>query len=82
MLMLCIFLYQSSIGPTTWVYTSEVLPPKGVGVATTWNWGLTMMLSKVSPIIFSTAIGPGGLFLIFSGMTFIVRLFPRGKTLK
>ena len=63
--------YQGSIGPATWIYTSEVLPPKGVGIVTTWNWGLTAIVAIVSPIVFESPIGPGGLFSIFAAFTFI-----------
>jgi hypothetical protein len=70
--MICIFLYQTSIGPTAWVYTSEVLPPKGVGLKTMWNWGLTSLIAKMCPLLFATALGPGGVFVIFSGCTFVV----------
>jgi len=70
--MVCIFLYSLSIGPTTWVYTSEVLPPKGVGLATTVNWLMTYMIAQVCPILFASPLQSGGVFLIFSGSTFFV----------
>ncbi len=70
--MMCVFLYSLSLGPTTWVYTSEILPPKGVGMATTVNWLMTYLVAKVSPILFKSPIGSSGAFLIFAVCTFFV----------
>ena len=72
MLIISNLIYQISIGPGAWVYTAEVMPPKGVGLANTWNWGLTTLVAEVVPMGFNSILKPSGVFLVFSGFTFIV----------
>ncbi len=73
--MMCMFLYSLSLGPTTWVYTSEILPPKGVGIAVTVNWLMIYAIAKVCPFLFESPLGTGGVFCIFGAFTFGVFFF-------
>lgn len=72
MVMVCIFAYSLSIGPTTWTYTSEILPPKGVGIATSVNWLITYFVAQLCPILFHDNVSTAATFFIFGGFTFCV----------
>ena len=62
MVMFAIFAYSLSIGPTTWIYTSEVLPPKGVGLATSVNWLMTYLIAQMCPNFFYNHITSAATF--------------------
>lgn len=76
-LLFCLFLYSLSIGPTTWIYTSELMPPKGVGLATAVNWftayGLVILCNK----FFRDNVGTAAVLLVYSGFTFCVKICKR-----
>eukprot|EP01016_Furgasonia_blochmanni_P056016 TRINITY_DN9465_c0_g1_i3.p1 TRINITY_DN9465_c0_g1~~TRINITY_DN9465_c0_g1_i3.p1 ORF type:complete len:500 (-),score=104.50 TRINITY_DN9465_c0_g1_i3:291-1790(-) len=56
--------YGISLGPVTWVYSAEVLPDKGVGIATLVNWAATAAVAQVVPVMLES-IQPQGTFLVF-----------------
>lgn len=70
--MSAIFAYSLSIGPITWIYTSEVLPAKGVGIATTINWLTAWGLAKIAPKLLGKPIGVATVLLSYAGFTFAV----------
>jgi len=75
MVMVCIFAYSLSLGPTTWTYTSEILPPKGVGLATSVNWFMTWIIARYCPLLFENNIRTAAAFFVFGGFTFCVLCF-------
>ncbi len=80
--MVCTFLYSISIGPATWVYTCEVLPAKGVGLASTVNWLTTYLTAKMCPIMFDSFLTSGGVFYIYAIGTLGVLFFFRWRDVK
>jgi len=69
---MCLFVHSLSIGPTTWIYTSEILPPKGVGLSTSVNWFMAYLLAILCNRFFSDHIGTAAVLIVYSGFTFCV----------
>eukprot|EP00826_Nyctotherus_ovalis_P040629 TRINITY_DN4022_c0_g1_i8.p1 TRINITY_DN4022_c0_g1~~TRINITY_DN4022_c0_g1_i8.p1 ORF type:complete len:302 (+),score=54.78 TRINITY_DN4022_c0_g1_i8:483-1388(+) len=74
-IMGCLFFYSLSIGPVTWIYTSELLPPKGIGLATAANWFLVYGLIFLCNKFFTTKEGIASVLTVFAGFTFCAFLY-------
>jgi len=74
MVIICMFANSISLAPTVWVYTAEILPPKGVGLAVTINWFMIYSVAKICPFLFDSFLGTAGVFCIFSACTYGVFL--------
>ena len=58
-----------------WVFTSEVLPGKAMTIATALNWGGTILIVQISPIIVSKAYGGQILFWAFGFFMLLAVIF-------
>jgi len=65
-MMFAFFMYSIACGPATWVLTSELLPAKGVGIASFMNWMTTYGTATLCPILFNSWLGSGGTFYIYA----------------
>jgi hypothetical protein len=68
----CYYLaFNFSLGPIVWLYNSEILPEKGISIATLANWYGGTVVTLVLP--YFSAFWP--LFLIFGIVCVISTLF-------
>ena len=44
-----LFAFNFSLGPIVWLYNSEILPEKGISIATTFNWLSGTVITLVLP---------------------------------
>ena len=66
-IFLFIVLLNLSVGPMIWIYTAEILPDIGVGIAVVFNWLGAFLVALLFPLISSKdALGPGPSFGIFA----------------
>lgn len=63
-------LFELSQGPITWIYISETLPDKALGLAVLVNLLLTIVIGLVTSSMIS-ALG-GITFYIFAALAFLV----------
>ncbi len=65
-----IFLYEIffslSLGPFVWVYNADILPEKGLAIATFANWICCFVVSLVFPLLVD-AWSMQALFFIYGG---------------
>lgn len=77
--VICIFAYYMafnfSLGPIVWLYCSEILPGKGISIATMFNWtGATIIvfmvpyLSLLVLFIIYASVCFGGMFFMMTFM--------------
>jgi len=45
------FGYSVSLGPIVWLYNAEILPEKGVSLATLTNWSTVIIITFLFPVI-------------------------------
>ena len=78
--------FEFSQGPICWLYNAEIMPLKGVTIATLVNWACTLIISFATPAMIDT-LGISGTFFIFAGccavgLIFMIAFVPetKGKT--
>lgn len=59
------FGYSVSIGPIAWLYNAEILPDKGVSIATICNWLSVIIITLLFPVV-NASIGAAPIFYFFS----------------
>ena len=66
--------FAFSVGPITWVYLSEILPEKGLCLATAVNWFVCVLIGFTGIFMISNKMMHENIF-IYAGSAFIVILF-------
>ena len=65
-----VFFYNISTGTVMALYNAEIIPDKGMSVAQTWNWSLTITIS-LSVVQVFRRIKPIGVYSIFFALNLI-----------
>ena len=70
-------MFEISIGtvqylPLRWFYNAELLPPKGLAIATATNWGGNTVISVLCAFVLTTKYGPPVLYSIFASVNLLV----------
>ena len=75
LILIFIFSFGASLGPVVWVYIPEILPEKGMGIATMANWLSCFLIGLFFPILLDVINIEGGFLIFFitsvSGLIFI-----------
>lgn len=64
-ILVFIFSFGVSLGPILWVYLTETLPEKGVGLATLVNWASNLLIAFLFPKMIDSFLKFEGTFSIF-----------------
>ena len=76
MMILFMGAFSWSSGPVAWVYAAETVVDTGLGVCMFTLSGTLCILSLVCPILMDPkAIGPSGVFFIFSGFSVFATIY-------
>eukprot|EP01016_Furgasonia_blochmanni_P047336 TRINITY_DN6946_c0_g1_i1.p1 TRINITY_DN6946_c0_g1~~TRINITY_DN6946_c0_g1_i1.p1 ORF type:complete len:517 (+),score=95.53 TRINITY_DN6946_c0_g1_i1:77-1627(+) len=70
-----VFAFGLSLGPLVWVIIPELLPAKGVSLATLTNWLFALLIAQGFPILKDTWLGVGGVFGLFFICTILCNIF-------
>ena len=70
-LMVYMFTFEGTQGPTAWLYTAENVVDQGMGFCTLGMFGMLMILTLVADLIVESAIRAEGLIFIFGVCTFV-----------
>jgi len=70
-LMVYMFTFESTQGPTAWLYTAETVVDHAMGFCTLGMFGMLMVLTLVADLIVDSAIRAEGLIFIFGSCTFV-----------
>jgi SP family arabinose:H+ symporter-like MFS transporter len=71
---LFLFAYEASAGPLCWIYTGEILCPKGMSIAISSNW-LFMTITALSFPFLIELFGVGFTFFIYSAINFACAVY-------
>ena len=66
--------YEASSGPLCWIYTGEILCPKGMSIAISSNWLFMTTTALTFPFLIDL-FGLGITFFIYGGLNFILALY-------
>lgn len=59
--------FEFSQGPICWLYNAEIMPLKGITVATLVNWASTLLISLTTPLMFDN-FGKENTFFFFGAI--------------
>jgi MFS family permease len=81
LIIIMIFIYyiffSLSLGPIVWIYNADILPEKGLGIATFFNWIGSFTVSLLFPVLLK-GLGANGfacMFFIFAGFCILGMIF-------
>ncbi len=74
LIYLFIFGYGISLGPIVWLYLAEILPSKGISVATLVVFSSSTSLTFLFPIL-KDSIGINGLFFLYASLRLQIYLY-------
>lgn len=73
LLMLYMFIYGTTIGPTVWMYIPEIIPGKVVSIAATINMLSSTACLMLSPLI-TEGQGTAATYFTFGGITLAITI--------
>jgi hypothetical protein len=75
LLMIYMFVFESSQGPTAWLYTAETVVDAAMGFCILGMFGTLMMLTLISDVVVDSAFKAEGLIFVFATFTFVAIFF-------
>lgn len=70
-LMVYMFTFEATQGPTAWLYTAETVVDRAMGFCTLCMFGTLMILTLVADVIVDSPVKAEGLIFIFCVFTFV-----------
>ena len=69
--MIYMFTFESTQGPTSWLYTAETVVDSAMGFCSLCMFGTLMTLTLICDVIIETPFKSEGLIFIFAAFTFV-----------
>lgn len=70
-IMFFMILFGFTLGPVSWLYVPEIIPPRFVPFATCINWIGCSFTLMIAPVMIQAAGSPYPVFFMFGGYTLI-----------
>ena len=75
-ILIYLFVFNLSLGPVVWMYMAEILPDKGMAIATFYNWLFVLVVSLCFPMVSDPKVlDTHGVFFLFGFCCILGEIF-------
>lgn len=74
-MLLMLSVFQSSVGPLTWIYVTEIASDSALGFAMLAYKGALLLVSSTTEFLMDSPLTPAGVFMMFATFTTIGCIF-------